>query len=96
MELSYGLGKVIDIDIPKLLHKNDGLIFTSSIAPYMPGTCNKILKWKPAEDNSIDFKAIVKDEITDGIPKIELHSWEGGDSYSYFADLSVTPEEWEK
>ncbi|PVU90828.1 hypothetical protein BB559_004423 [Furculomyces boomerangus] len=42
MELSYGLTKVLEVDIPNLKHKNDGLIFTSSIAPYATGTCNKM------------------------------------------------------
>jgi mRNA guanylyltransferase len=39
----------------KLEHENDGLIFTTENCPYYPGTCEKILKWKPIELNSIDF-----------------------------------------
>ena len=44
------------IDAKKLEHENDGLIFTVDECPYYPGTCNEILKWKPVELNSIDFK----------------------------------------
>ena len=40
----------------KLEHDNDGLIFTVDDCPYYPGTCDQILKWKPIELNSIDFK----------------------------------------
>jgi len=42
--------------IPKLLHLNDGLIFTLNHAPYYPGTCPEILKWKPKDLNTIDLQ----------------------------------------
>ena len=41
--------------IPKLLHENDGVIFTKNQCPYYPGTCTEILKWKPLELNTVDF-----------------------------------------
>jgi hypothetical protein len=44
------------IDQNKLEHENDGLIFTVDECPYYPGTCFEILKWKPQEKNSVDFK----------------------------------------
>lgn len=37
-------------------HKHDGLIFQPVEEPYTGGRCPRILKWKPAELNSIDFK----------------------------------------
>ena len=42
--------------IPNLMHHNDGLILTLNGCPYFPGTCEDILKWKPLEQNTIDFK----------------------------------------
>ncbi|KAJ3123775.1 Dcp1p-Dcp2p decapping enzyme complex alpha subunit [Physocladia obscura] len=55
LELAYHVSRVFD-QIPNLKHKNDGVIFTSSVAPYSIGTCNKMLKWKPSEENTVDFK----------------------------------------
>ena len=36
-------------------HHVDGLIFQPA-DPYTPGRFNLLLKWKPAEESSIDFK----------------------------------------
>lgn len=41
-ELSYGIEAVFRDHVPKLLHGNDGLIFTSAEAPYTPGTDRKM------------------------------------------------------
>lgn len=38
MELSYGIEKVFNEDIPKLQHGNDGLIYTCLQSPYVMGT----------------------------------------------------------
>ena len=39
-----------------LAHGNDGIIFTPVEDTYEDGTCRQLLKWKPAEMNSIDFQ----------------------------------------
>lgn len=52
--------------IQNLPHKNDGLIFTKiDDAPYKPGTCNYIIKWKPPHMNSIDFLVVPNQSLED-------------------------------
>jgi len=58
MERSYGLGLVLD-QITRLKHASDGVIFSPVKLPYTPGTCEKLLKWKPAELNTVDFRIAV-------------------------------------
>ncbi|KDQ12255.1 hypothetical protein BOTBODRAFT_56833 [Botryobasidium botryosum FD-172 SS1] len=56
MERAYAIEKVLKEDLPKLQHGNDGLIYTCAETPYVVGTDERILKWKPPSENSIDFK----------------------------------------
>lgn len=46
--------------IRNLSHGNDGIIFTPARDPYRPYTCPSLLKWKPANMNSVDFKLQTK------------------------------------
>ncbi|KAJ1894773.1 Dcp1p-Dcp2p decapping enzyme complex alpha subunit [Kickxella alabastrina] len=92
-ERSYGVQKVYDQIIPRLYHKSDGLIFTAVKAPYMPGTCNTIVKWKPAGENSIDFKIRVTRNSSNA-PELQLHQWLGGDNYELFGIMAVRPDDW--
>lgn len=43
-------------------HETDGIIFTPLTMPYINGQCNEILKWKPINLNSVDFKAFWRNE----------------------------------
>ncbi|KAI8327067.1 mRNA capping enzyme, catalytic domain-containing protein [Choanephora cucurbitarum] len=55
MERAYGLHLVFD-QLPKLKHKSDGIIWTPVKYGYTLGTCEKLLKWKPPELNTADFR----------------------------------------
>lgn len=46
----------------QLSHEPDGLIFQPKLEPYVGGRCDDILKWKPAELNSVDFQLKVVEE----------------------------------
>ena len=99
MEFSYGLDKVLNSTIPSLKHKSDGLIFTSSIAGYKTGTFNKMLKWKPPSENSIDFLLRLDFshvQSNNGKPRFCLHKWLQKEEHAYFDDMYVTDDEWEE
>ncbi|KAJ3000667.1 Dcp1p-Dcp2p decapping enzyme complex alpha subunit [Globomyces sp. JEL0801] len=57
LELSYQL-PIVFRHMQSYQHETDGVIFTSAVAPYTFGTCDKMLKWKPAEENTVDFKIL--------------------------------------
>lgn len=50
----------------KLTHEPDGLIFQPAKEPYVPGPCDEVLKWKPVEMNSIDFRLRIVTEEGEG------------------------------
>ncbi|KAJ2764137.1 Dcp1p-Dcp2p decapping enzyme complex alpha subunit [Coemansia nantahalensis] len=87
-QYSYAADYVHTTIIPALKHGSDGLIFTSVNSPYVIGTSDKIIKWKPANENSIDFKARAV-----GPDEVMLMIWRGGDSYSDYAPLGIAPED---
>ena len=55
-QLAYGIEMMFKQVLPNLKHGNDGLIFTCRNTPYRHGTDPHILKWKPPEENTIDFR----------------------------------------
>ncbi|KAI0128697.1 mRNA capping enzyme, catalytic domain-containing protein [Xylariales sp. AK1849] len=56
MQSAYHVDMIFGHVIPNLKHGNDGLIFTCTKTPYKHGTDVHILKWKPADENSVDFQ----------------------------------------
>ncbi|CCD54703.1 hypothetical protein ACHAO1_008112 [Botrytis cinerea] len=56
MEFGYAMEMMFRQTLPNLPHGNDGLIFTCRSSEYKHGTDQNILKWKPENENSIDFK----------------------------------------
>lgn len=54
-QLAYGIEMMFKQVLPNLKHGNDGLIFTCRHTSYRHGTDPNILKWKPPEENTIDF-----------------------------------------
>ncbi|KAJ3213282.1 Dcp1p-Dcp2p decapping enzyme complex alpha subunit, partial [Clydaea vesicula] len=90
LHLSYGLAMVFE-EIPKLKHKSDGIIFTSSVGPYVGGTCDKILKWKPSDENTVDFKVEIKGDPNNN-PTYNILIWIGGRQHQFFQRLTVDKE----
>ena len=85
-ERAYGIEGLFREILPKLPHGNDGLIFTCRTTPYKPGTDQHILKWKPADENSVDFRLHLD------IPLCELDSEDEEDGIKDpYPDYSVTP-----
>ncbi|KAJ3283246.1 Dcp1p-Dcp2p decapping enzyme complex alpha subunit, partial [Blyttiomyces sp. JEL0837] len=94
LELSYGLDKVF-ASMSKLKHKSDGIIFTSSVAPYGIGTCEKMLKWKPSDENTVDFRVSVRGSRDN--PLFMLEIWLGQGEYKDFGEIHLdedTLDEW--
>ncbi|KAG0056960.1 Dcp1p-Dcp2p decapping enzyme complex alpha subunit [Gryganskiella cystojenkinii] len=93
--LSYGLDKMFNDVIPRLKHGSDGLIFTSSVAPYVPSTNSKMLKWKPPGENTVDFKLSLQFQANSQKPRFMLSEWQGGQNYTPFGEMVVDDGLWE-
>jgi len=108
-EFSYSLPTMFHEIIPqvKQLHGNDGLIFTCKGTKYESGTDPHILKWKPPEENTVDFLMHItwqssgapgdQSEDYDALPAdVGLYIYHGRDQdYSRVGSLYLTPDEWE-
>lgn len=58
--------KILDGDFAsQVSHEVDGLVFQPVPDAYKPGRCSDVLKWKPPELNSVDFKLVIA--VTGGI-----------------------------
>lgn len=104
-ELGYHISQVLNVHIPTLQHGHDGLIFTCAESSYVPGTDEKILKWKPPSENSIDFKIELRFPPSARDPSqcdwyakpyFLLNQWAGGDKYEFFDEMEVDDDEWDK
>jgi mRNA guanylyltransferase len=107
MDKPYALEEMFNHKLPNLPHGNDGLVFTCKSTMYVSGTDEHILKWKPAHENSIDFKLSLgsfplityEDGTTvedwDAKPTFDLLVYHGGDSNLPFATLYITDADWE-
>ena len=87
MEFAYGTEMMFRSILPSLKHGNDGLIFTSRTAPYKCGTDPHILKWKPEDENSIDF--VLKLEWP--LAALDSEDEEDGFHQPYRPDYSAKP-----
>ncbi|XP_065164847.1 LOW QUALITY PROTEIN: mRNA-capping enzyme [Atheta coriaria] len=75
-----------------LSHEPDGLIFQPSKEPYVAGRCDDVLKWKPLDMNSVDFRLkIVKIEGTGIVSKKVGHLFVGKRD-GPFASMKYTKE----
>ncbi|KAH0481016.1 MAG: uncharacterized protein KVP18_002917 [Porospora cf. gigantea A] len=78
----------------RLPHLSDGIIFTPVKCPYTPGTCRKLLKWKPPRLNTVDFKSsIVKLQTpnADGSPRYLVQLLVGMRGVPHATDLWLAP-----
>ncbi|KAI8912423.1 mRNA capping enzyme alpha subunit and guanylyltransferase [Gorgonomyces haynaldii] len=107
LESSYNLPRVFE-QMQTYKHKTDGIIFTAEMAPYEAGTCEKILKWKPAEENTVDFKILkvadkyhlgiwIRDEEHDDYGPFELEdelkeAWRQSDVIGKIIECRYDPE----
>ncbi|PJF19973.1 mRNA-capping enzyme subunit alpha, partial [Paramicrosporidium saccamoebae] len=82
MSKPYAIAQILELEIPQQQHGNDGLIFTPVSDPYISGTCERLLKWKPSELNSVDFKLIINAKASAG-KTYELHV-ASRDSHRFF------------
>ena len=95
--------------LPNLAHGNDGLIFTCKSTMYVFGTDQHILKWKPAHENTIDFRLVLGDfpllapvgednearPDYNAKPSFELYIFHEKDDWRYWDALHVSDDEWE-
>ncbi|KAJ3469034.1 hypothetical protein MRS44_003099 [Fusarium solani] len=95
-QLAYGIEMMFKQVLPSLKHGNDGLIFTCRNTAYKNGTDPHILKWKPPEENTVDFRLRLtfplvepdEEERSEGItePFVDYDSVPKSDLWVYLGD----------
>lgn len=73
-----------------LSHEPDGLIFQPSKERYVPGPCEDVLKWKPSNMNSVDFKLKIVTQGGQGILPTKVGYLYVGKMDQPFASMKVT------
>lgn len=81
----YGIAEILQKEIPQLRHENDGLIFTPVVDPYQAGTCERLLKWKPSELNTVDFKLCIDHDQSSEEERYALLVGTRGGEHRHFA-----------
>ncbi len=74
--------------VPKLPYKTDGLVFTPLNDPIRLGTHENMFKWKPRDDNTIDFQVKWKQN---GVAGLYIQ-----DRGSLFFETEITPEKFDE
>lgn len=89
MTQPFKISKIFE-EMKNLTHISDGLILTCCDTPYIPGTDTTLLKWKPAEENTIDFKIglefpiFIDDELPKHDPNREYIDYESKPKFKLF------------
>ncbi|XP_022820848.1 mRNA-capping enzyme isoform X2 [Spodoptera litura] len=73
-----------------LSHEPDGLIFQPSKERYIPGPCEDVLKWKPSNMNSVDFRLKIVTETGQGLLPTKRGYLYVGKLDQPFASMKVT------
>lgn len=73
-----------------LSHEPDGLIFQPSKEQYTAGRCDDVLKWKPLELNSVDFRLKIAKECGMGIVPKQIGQLYVGQLDKPFATMKYT------
>ena len=93
MELAYRIDRVFQ-QISVNGHAADGLMFTETDAPYEFGTCQSMIKWKPAEENTVDF--LLRRDFKEGQPSYYICVFHGEKGYIFESDFDFGQEELQK
>lgn len=92
-QFSYGIEMMFREIIPKVkrMHGNDGLIFTCRSTAYKIGTDEHILKWKPPQENTVDFRLRLEFPLMTPEPDSEPRDTGNPDNSSPDYDYDAIP-----
>ncbi|GFY58209.1 mRNA-capping enzyme [Trichonephila inaurata madagascariensis] len=73
----------------EMSHEVDGLIFQPVPDPYVTGRCPDVLKWKPPELNSVDFKLVIQQRTGIGLLPTKVGLLYVGGMSEPFAEIKI-------